>query len=129
VRPNPVDLSTGSGLGAIILWSATFAFARNLSEKVGPLTGGAAVYLIGGSFCLLRLASSSAPWHRLLQLPPLYLFGCGSLFVFYTAVLYLAVGLAKKREQLLGIALAICIRSTRFYRESAGPGFCLKMIN
>jgi drug/metabolite transporter (DMT)-like permease len=35
----------------------------------------------------------------------LYLFGCGSLFVFYTAAIYLAVGLAKSREQLLEIAL------------------------
>jgi drug/metabolite transporter (DMT)-like permease len=96
---------TSSGLGAILLWSATFAFARSLSEQVGPLTGGAAAYLIGGSFCLLRLASSSAPLTRFLQLPRLYLFGCGSLFVFYTAAVYLAVGLARSREQLLEIAL------------------------
>ena len=105
MRRKPVDLSTGSGLGAILLWSATFAFARSLSEQVGPLTGGAAAYLIGGSFCLLRLASSSAPLTRFLQLPRLYLFGCGSLFVFYTAAIYLAVGLARSREQLLEIAL------------------------
>jgi drug/metabolite transporter (DMT)-like permease len=105
VRRKPIDLSTGCGLGAIILWSATFAFARSLSEQVGPLTGGAAAYLIGGSFCLLRLASSSVPLTRFLQLPRLYLFGCGSLFVFYTAAVYLAVGLARSREQLLEIAL------------------------
>jgi drug/metabolite transporter (DMT)-like permease len=42
---------------------------------------------------------------RFLQLPRLYLLGCGSLFVFYTAAVYLAVGLAQSREQLLGIAL------------------------
>lgn len=105
VRQNRVDLSTGSGLGAILLWSATFAFARSLSEQVGPLTGGAAAYLIGGSLCLLRLATSPASWSRFLRLPRLYLFGCGSLFVFYTAAVYLAVGLAKSREQLLEIAL------------------------
>jgi drug/metabolite transporter (DMT)-like permease len=105
VRRQPIDLSTGGGLGAILLWSATFAFARSLSEQVGPLTGGAAAYLIGGSFCLLRLASSSVPLTRFLQIPRLYLFGCGSLFVFYTAAIYLAVGLARSREQLLEIAL------------------------
>jgi drug/metabolite transporter (DMT)-like permease len=102
---NPGNLSTGSGLGAILLWSATFALARSLSEQVGPLTGGAAAYLIGGCFCLLRLASSSAPMTRCLQLPRLYLLGCGFLFVFYTAAVYLAVGLAKTREQLLEVAL------------------------
>jgi drug/metabolite transporter (DMT)-like permease len=102
-----LDLCTGSGLGAILLWSATFAFARSLSEQVGPLTGGAAAYLIGGCFCLLRLASSSssAPLTRFRQLPRLYLLGCGSLFVFYTAAVYVAVGLARNREQLLEIAL------------------------
>jgi drug/metabolite transporter (DMT)-like permease len=105
VRHHRIDLSTASGLGAILLWSATFALARSLSEQVGPLTGGAAVYLIGGSFCLLRLAAASASWDRFEQLPRLYLFGCGSLFVFYAAALYLAVGLARSREQLLEIAL------------------------
>ena len=105
MRRNPINLSTSGGLCAILLWSATFAFARSLSEQVGPLTAGAAAYLIGGSCCLLRLASSSAPLTRFLQLPRLYLFGCGSLFVFYTAAIYLAVGLAKSREQLLEIAL------------------------
>ena len=105
VRQNLGNLSTGSGLGAILLWSATFAFARSLSEKVGPLTAGAAVYLISGCFCLLRLSASSAPLTRFLQLPRLYLLGCGSLFIFYTAAIYVAVGLAKDREQLLEVAL------------------------
>ena len=99
------NLSTGGGLGAILLWSATFAFARSLSERVGSLTAGAAVYLIGGSFCLLRLAWSAKPVTQFLRLPQPYLFGCGSLFIFYTAAIYLAVGLAKDRGQLLEIAL------------------------
>jgi drug/metabolite transporter (DMT)-like permease len=105
VRQHRLDPATASGLGAILLWSATFAFARSLSEQVGPLTGGAAAYLIGGFFCLSGLAGSSASWNQFRQLPRLYLFGCGSLFVFYTAALYLAVGLARSREQLLEIAL------------------------
>lgn len=105
MRRNRIDLSTGGGLGAILLWSATFAFARSLSEQVGPLTGGAAAYLIGGCFCLARLAWSRKGITELLKLPRLYLFGCGSLFVFYTAAIYLAVGLARDREQLLEIAL------------------------
>ena len=50
MRWNRIDLNTGGGLGAILLWSATFAFARSLSEQVGPLTGGAVAYLIGGCF-------------------------------------------------------------------------------
>jgi drug/metabolite transporter (DMT)-like permease len=48
---------------------------------------------------------SAKSLRQLLQLPKLYLFGCGSLFVFYTAAIYQAVGLAKDREQVLEIAL------------------------
>jgi drug/metabolite transporter (DMT)-like permease len=105
VRRKPVDLSTGAGFGAILLWSATFALARSLSEEVGPLTGGATAYLLGGVFCLLRLALSPAPLTRFRRLPRSYLFGCGALFVFYTAAVSLAVGLAGNRQQLLEIAL------------------------
>ncbi len=105
VQQNRVDLGTAGGLGAILLWSATFALARSLSEQVGPLTGGAAAYLIGGVVCLLRVGWSPARWARFLRLRRSYLFGCGALFVFYTAAIYLAVGLAKSREQLLEVAL------------------------
>jgi drug/metabolite transporter (DMT)-like permease len=105
VRPASGHLATAGGLGALLLWSATFAFARSLAERVGPLTAGAAAYLIGGSVCLLRLAWSGKPVSRFLRLPRPYLLGCGSLFVSYTAAIYLAVGLAKDREQVLEIAL------------------------
>ncbi len=78
----PLDLSTGSGLGAILLWSATFAFARSLSEQVGPLTGGAVAYLIGGCVylgvspgpklwigCLLLVAGSLMTWRSVSDRP------------------------------------------------------------
>lgn len=98
-------LCTSGGFFAILLWSTTFAFARSLSEQVGPLTAGAAVYLIGGCVCLLRLRLSGRTLARFLALPRLYLIGCGSLFVFYTAAIYLAVGMATDRGQVLEIAL------------------------
>ena len=99
------NLCTGGGLAAILLWSTTFAIARSLSEQVGPLTAGAAVYLIGGCACLLRLRLSGRTLTRFLKLPRLYLFGCGSAFVFHTTVIYLAVGMATDRGQVLEIAL------------------------
>ncbi len=98
---------TGGGLAAIVLWSTTFALARSLSEQIGPISAGAAVYLIGGAFCLVRvsLAGSGKGLAAMLALPRIYLLGCGSLFVFYSAAVYLAVGLSKDRNQLLEIAL------------------------
>jgi len=121
VRPNPVNLSTASGLGAILLWSTTFAFARSLSEQVGPLTAGAAAYLIGGSFCLLRLGWSARRFSELLKLPRPYLLGCGLLFACYPAAIYLAVGLAKDREQLLEIALVNYLEPVPIAGSKAGP--------
>jgi drug/metabolite transporter (DMT)-like permease len=96
---------TFGGLLAIVLWSATFALARSLSEQVGSLTAGAAVYLFGGALCLLRLWRSPGSVRQLRAVSRRYLWGCGILFVLYTALVYLAVGLAKGRQQLLEIAL------------------------
>lgn len=98
-------LSTGGGLVAIVLWSTTFALARSLSERTGPITAGAAVYLIGGALCMIQVVLSGKGFGRYSRLPRLYLVGCGSLFVFYTAAIYLAVGLARDRNQMLEIAL------------------------
>ncbi len=89
---------------AILLWSATFALARSLSERIGAIAAGAAVYLVGGAILWLLRALAV---RDLKQKPPrpLYLYGCGFLFVLYTVLLYLAVGFAQNRQQLLEIAL------------------------
>ncbi len=100
-----IDWSTGGGLAAIVLWSATVALARSLSERLGPLTAGACVYLVGGLLCLLWLGWQRTPMRQLLGLSWWYIFGCGSLFVAYTVLLYLAVGSAADRRQTLEIGL------------------------
>jgi len=105
VGKSSFNLSTLGGLGAIVLWSTTFAFARSLSEQVGPLTAGAAAYLVGGCFCVARIAVAGPTLGQLRQLSWRYLLVCGGLFVFYPVAIYLAVGLAKNRQQLLEIAL------------------------
>lgn len=99
------NASTAGGLAAVVLWSTTFAIARSLSEQVGALTAAAAVYLTGGFFCLARLRWAGGLSRRLRTLSVPYLLGCGCLFIFYTALIYSAVGLAKNREQLLEVAL------------------------
>ena len=99
------DRNTLAGFAAILLWSTTIAFVRSLSEQVGGLTTAAAVYLIGGLFCLLRLGWRGDTIRTLQRLPLRYLFGCGALFVFYMLVLYLAVGMAKSRQQVLEVGL------------------------
>jgi drug/metabolite transporter (DMT)-like permease len=100
-----VNLSTAGGLAALVLWSLTVAFARRLSEQLGPLMAGACVYLIGGALCLAPLVRRRGAVWGLVKGSPWYVFGCGFLFVLYTAVLFLAVGSAADRSQAIEIGL------------------------
>ncbi len=100
-----IDGSTGGGLAAIVLWSTTFAVARSLSERTGPLTAGACVYLLGGALHLLWLVQQGTLRRQLRSLSRRYVWGCGFLFVFYTVVMYLAIGSAADRRQVLEIGL------------------------
>ncbi len=102
VFPNPRLRGNLSGLLAIILWSTTVAFARSLSEQLGPLTGAASVYSVGGLASLFLLKNK---FKQIRRLPKNYLFGCGALFTFYMLVLFLAVGVADSREQVLEVGL------------------------
>jgi drug/metabolite transporter (DMT)-like permease len=98
-------LATAGGLLAIVLWSGTFALARSLSEKLGPLTAGTAVYVAGTVFCAVQVVFAKRGDQPRARQSAKYLFGCGALFGLYTLVIYLAVGLARDRLQLLEVAL------------------------
>lgn len=93
------------GFLAILLWSTTVALARSISEQVGPLTAGAAVYLTGGSILACNTVLRTRSVAGLVRAPRLYLFGCGALFLIYTTVLFLGLGLALSRQQTLEIGL------------------------
>lgn len=98
-------LATAGGFGAILLWSTTVAVARGLSEHVGPLTAAAAVYSVSGVAALVSLLRCSRRRRQILQLPARYLVGCGALFVGYMLLLFLAVGWAGSRQQVLEVGL------------------------
>lgn len=93
------------GLTAILGWSATVAFARTLSESLGPLTSAAVVYLISGAVFLVGERWRGRPLAGWRGLPLRYLAGCGGLFVAYTVLLFLAVGRADNRSQVLEVGL------------------------
>src|SRR5215470_10866600 len=98
------NLSTAGGVAAILLWSTTFAGARSLSEQVGSFTAAAAVYLTGGAIGLVCLAWTGNPARKLQRCSRRYLVGCGLLFAVYALLVYLAVGTAKDRTELLEVA-------------------------
>ncbi len=106
--PSPsrkIDRNTVSGFAAILLWSTTIALVRSLSEQIGPITTAAAVYLIGGSLGLIRLFSRESVFQKFRKLSARYLIGCGFLFILYMLALYLAVGRANNRQQVLEVGL------------------------
>jgi drug/metabolite transporter (DMT)-like permease len=98
-------LATAGGFAAVLLWSLTVAFARSLSEQLGAVTAGVAVYSVSGVIALAFLLRSRERRGRIRQLPNKYLIGCGTLFVGYMLLLFLAVGLAQHRPQVLEVAL------------------------
>ncbi len=100
-----IDRNTFYGLSAILLWSTTVALARSIGEQIGPLTAGASVYLAAGSVFVLHAVLDKHFTRRLKNLPPLYLFGCGALFLIYTIALFIGLGLAANRHQAIEVGL------------------------
>lgn len=96
----PRRSATLGGIGAILLWSTTVPLARGLAEHVGPVTGAAAASAVSGALAFFSLLRRRQPWP-----PRAYVVGCGVLFVAYAVLLYLAVGRATSRQQVLEVGL------------------------
>lgn len=99
------NLSTILGILAILFWGTTIAFSRSLAEQLGPLTTASWIYLLSGIWSCVYLISKPGRIKKTFQLPILYLIGCGTLFIFYMVCLYLAVGLAFSREQVIEVSI------------------------
>jgi hypothetical protein len=63
------------------------------------------VYGVGGAIAIVRLRWSASRGPPAIDLPLSYLVGCGLLFVTYTVLLFLAIGLARGRQQVLEVGL------------------------
>jgi drug/metabolite transporter (DMT)-like permease len=105
IRQRRLDRPTLLGIAAILLWSATIALARSISERIGPATAGAAVYLTGGVFLVGDLLARGRSFGALRRLSRRYVLGCGTLFVLYTVGLFLGLGLAADRRQSIEVGL------------------------
>lgn len=99
------------GVAAVGLWSLTLGLSRSASERLGPLTTAVAVYLVAGALGFARRATGSraagqgdeAAAATAARVVPALL--CGALFVGYMLALYLAVGRAVSRAQVLEVGL------------------------
>jgi drug/metabolite transporter (DMT)-like permease len=97
--------ATALGILAIVLWSTSVAFIRTVSEALGPFSTAAFTYMLAGVAALVVAAATPEGLRSLLELPARYVWGCGALFVAYSACYCLAVGLAVDRSQVLEVAL------------------------
>jgi drug/metabolite transporter (DMT)-like permease len=121
-------VSTVLGLLAIVFWSTTIGVSRSLVEKVGPMTAAAALLLVGGALGCVWLALREGGLGGTARLPAGYLAGCGALFVAYEVCLYLALGLAEDRPQVLVVGVInylwpglTLVLSVPLLKRRAGP--------
>lgn len=98
-------MNTALGLLAIVFWSTTFGLVRSLTEQLGTLTAATCIYLIAGIIGCGYLAARPKQLSEVFRLPFLHLAGRGSLFVTYVVCVYLAIGLAATRQQVIEVAL------------------------
>ena len=128
VKAQPARKNTMLGLVAILLWSTTIAFSRSLTEQLGTFTAAALIYILAGLFGLLAEILQPGGVQKIAQVPRVYLLVCGGLFVLYITALYLAVGLAATRIQVIAVGLInylwpalSLVFSIPLLRRRAGP--------
>jgi drug/metabolite transporter (DMT)-like permease len=105
LRNLKIDIHTGYGFIAILLWSTTVALVRSLAEQIGPLTAAASVYGISSFLCFALLFGKRNWAKNIKQLPRKYIGLGGAFFVLYMLFLFMAVGLAANRHQVLEVGL------------------------
>jgi drug/metabolite transporter (DMT)-like permease len=93
------------GILAIVLWSSTFAVARSLAEQLGTVTMGALVCLLGGSIGLACMIVLTDAPRKLRKLSLSRQTARGALLVAYKVCIFLAVGLAHDRQQVLEVSI------------------------
>lgn len=123
-----VRRNTILGLVAILFWSTTIAFSRSLTEQLGTFTAAAVIYILAGLFGILFESLQPGGLRQLARVPSAFLLVCGGLFVLYITALYLAVGFAATRIQVIAVGLInylwpalSLVFSIPLLRRRAGP--------
>ncbi|MBE3070119.1 MAG: aromatic amino acid DMT transporter YddG [Planctomycetes bacterium] len=98
-------VATWLGIAAILLWCTVVGVSRSLTEQLGPLTSVSCIYLIAGALGSGLALAFRGGAGRLVRMPRRYLLGCGGLFALYGLCLYLALGMAAGRQQVLEIGI------------------------
>lgn len=98
--------ATAIGLIAVLCWSCTIGLMRAVAEPLGAVGGAASLYTMA-ALCIAVVRGRKG-WRELARwrsMHPVYLWGCGALFVVYEICLSVAVGLADDRSQAMEIGV------------------------
>lgn len=88
------------GMTSVLMWGATVGLLRSISEIFGPVGGAALVFSTSALFATLALGMP-----RWRDLPRIYLWGGGMMFVAYEICLALALGFAHDRGQAMELGM------------------------
>ncbi|QIL82514.1 drug/metabolite DMT transporter permease [Diaphorobacter sp. HDW4A] len=99
----PSSRATLIGLAAILCWSTSVGLFRSVAEHLGPVGGAANVFSL--SALLVSLRFGLPQWAQLRAWSPVYVWGCGLIFVAYEIGLALSIGFASNRTQTLELGM------------------------
>ena len=99
--------ATLMGFLAIIFWSTTIAFSRNIIQVIGVLNSGFFIFLVSGSLLLtvefFKYKKSFITTIK--SIPSEYFYKVGLFFVSYMVLFYFAIGGASSKEAVLVVGL------------------------
>jgi drug/metabolite transporter (DMT)-like permease len=101
-------LATLAGILAIVLWATNIAFSKSIMEKEGNFNAAVYIYLYSGatSFIFLLLYFRKKKFFRKLKSLPLsYYVKTGIFFVLSNSLLFIAVGMVHKNEELVIVSI------------------------
>lgn len=101
-------LATVAGVLAILLWASNIAFSKSALEQEGYLNGAFLIYFYSGIFVFILLTlfqKRSDLFKSFRGLPLSYYLKIGSFFIVNNVLLFVAVGMAKKNEELVIVTL------------------------
>ncbi len=129
--------ATSIGLAAVLCWSTSVGLFRSVAEHLGPIGGAACVFSLSALLVSLRFGLPRVA--QLKAMHPVYLWGCGLLFVLYEIALALSLGFASNRSQTLELGMInylwpslTIVLATAFglqrFRAGLIPGVLLAML-
>lgn len=93
------------GMASIGIWSSLIAVSRVLSEEIGPFRAASWSFAVSAIVGLVLVIGRQGGFGEASRLSRKYFWGCGALFVTCILSLYLAVGLAETRREVVTAGL------------------------